>query len=172
MVVVNCGHATHAGWGEEKLAHDPTAHSQSPRAVAPGAELEPGGHCLQRNGAGSPYRLASQIHAASPPAAPAAECDPDGQGVHSTTTDTGYGGGQDSFVTWRGRVLVALAAVAFERPGEVVAAGLAAVRLVSFLQNPALQRQSAMLELHKLGEFGAVSKGMERKINEIEWHKQ
>ncbi len=79
--------------------------------------------------------------------------------MHAITTDAGYGGGKLSFI--RGGVLVAAkvvlkwlgevaATVVLERLGEVVGAGLdTIVRLVSFLQKPALQRQPAMLRLHK-----------------------
>lgn len=142
MDVAKSGHATHGDGPEEKLAQDPAAQAQSRSDVAPGAELEPGGQGLQRSGAGSPYRLALQMHAASPPEAPAAELDPEGQGLHSTKTVEGYGGGRVSFPICDALV----ATVELESSGAAVAPGLAAN--VSFLQKPALQRQPEMFGLH------------------------
>ncbi len=140
--VANCGHATHAGWSDEKLAQDPTAQAHSLIEVEPEAELEPAGHGLQCSGAGSPYRLELQMHAASPLEAPAAECDPGGHCWHSTTTDKGYGGGKVSLTS--GHKLVE--AVVLENSEDEFAACLAIT--VSFLQYPELQRQPEMLRLY------------------------
>ncbi len=69
--------------------------------------------------------------------------------MHTTTMEAGYGNGLVSFVM--GSVLVA-AAVVFKLLGEVLADGLgAAVKFVSLLQKPAMQRQPAMLGLQTNG---------------------
>ncbi len=82
--------------------------------------------------------------------------------MHTTTMEAGYGNGQVSFV--RGSVLVA-AAVVLKLLGEVVADGLgAAVKFVSFLQKPAMQRQPAMLGLHTHGEVAKIIKGWRSKL--------